>query len=569
MIDILDAIIIGAGPAGLAAGMVLADNKKKYLILERGNDLIDRDSNDPKDISIGVGGGGLFSDGKLSFPPSATNLWTQLHCNQLAEAYNYLLDAFKDINIQFPEFNKEWTEQNRQYENIKYNKNYSSMVLNNFMRARVLNLFYEKNLNNIITNCLVIKIEKHKNFYVLKTDSNKEYYCNKIIIASGKFGNKIIENISFYDQEQIFNKIEMGIRVESKSRAFIPYESLNIDYKLIDKIDECVEFRTFCCCKDGVVLRSEFDNYISFNGAKTQFKTGNSNIGLLLRATDTQSIYYQEMNALLKSKLIPFKIPINEFIESTEVYIGKNCDKILKAKINEVINLNDSDLSEFYVYGPETEYIGNYVKTNRNLSISDNIWLVGDVVGTFRGLIPAMVSGIYSAKCIVKNSEHEIKKSIDQLGINLSSTENMDLIFTAQSKKFFYCKDVICQYVLEQEKLPINPFRVFDYFLNDRVNRDIVRRGNNQLIQSCKELWVFGPIADGVLFEIALAKLKGKKIRFFSIGTRIDEIKEINDLNNITFEPEVHSRQIKKDDLIKFIKDINVDDGQIELSMYL
>ena len=141
----------------------------------------------------------------------------------------------------------------------------------------------------------------------------------------------------------------------------------------------------------------------------------------------------------------------------------------------------------------------------------------------------------------------------DKLKIKKSDTDEMKVVFTAQSKSFFYCRDVICQYVFEQGYIPINPFRVFGYFLGDRVERDSVRKGNNQLIKMCDELWVFGSVADGVLFEIASAIDQGKIIRFFSIGTKIEDIKEIC-VDDISFEPEVHARQIKKQDIIDFIK---------------
>lgn len=568
MIEILDTIIVGGGPAGLAAGMVLKSNRKKYLILEKGKDLVNRDPNDPKDVAMGVGGGGLFSDGKLSFPPSATYLWTQLNSSKLKESYEYLYNVFDDININLPVFENEWTFYHETYSESQFNKNYSSILLNNFMRTRVLNLFYETNLRNIVTNCCVIKIEKTKTFYSVLTENNKIYYCNQIILACGKFGNSIFKKIDFMKTNSSFNKIEMGIRVESTSDAFIPYKSLTMDYKKIGKIENNVEFRTFCCCKDGVVLKSEFDNYVSFNGARSQFKTHKSNIGILIRASDIQSIYYREMENLLKLKSFSFKIPIEKYLHNNKIYIGKYCDGFLRSKIQKLINMNKTNSYTFTVYGPEIEYIGKYVNNN-DLILSDNIWIAGDVTGKFRGLIPALISGIYSAKNCVRKSNDNIKKDINKLGINISSEEEMKLIFTAQSKRFFYCKEVICQYVLKQEKLPINPFQVFGYFLNDRVERDAIRRGNNQLIKSCEELWVFGPIADGVLFEIALAKLNGKKIRFFTIGTRIDEIEEINHLSNITFEPEVHSKKIKKDDLIKFIFDTTVNDRQIELDMNL
>ena len=48
-------------------------------------------------------------------------------------------------------------------------------------------------------------------------------------------------------------------------------------------------------------------------------------------------------------------------------------------------------------------------------------------------------------------------------------TQKMPIAFTAQSKRFFYCQDVVCAYTLQHGFIPLNPFRVFGYFLDDRV----------------------------------------------------------------------------------------------------
>lgn len=154
----------------------------------------------------------------------------------------------------------------------------------------------------------------------------------------------------------------------------------------------------------------------------------------------------------------------------------------------------------------------------------------------------AMLSGICCANSICSRIEKNIRNNIAYLGIKESDSASMDMVFTAQSQNYFYCRNIICEYVLKQGKLPVNPFRVFDYFLGDRVERDLIRRGNNQLLKTCKELWVFEPIADGVLFEIAQAIRQKKQIRYFKLGTRVEEIGEIED---ISFEPEVHARQVK------------------------
>ncbi|KJU87780.1 hypothetical protein MBAV_000026, partial [Candidatus Magnetobacterium bavaricum] len=139
--------------------------------------------------------------------------------------------------------------------------------------------------------------------------------------------------------------------------------------------------------------------------------------------------------------------------------------------------------------------------------------LCHDGTGLFRGLLPSLMSGYYSA-CLASRGMHN-----SNVKLNISSTESMSLVFTAQSKKFFYCRDAICEFVLKQKKLPLNPFRIFDYFLNDRVDRNIIRQGNNYLIRTCDEFWVFGPVADGVLFELTYAAKIQKKVKFFTVET--------------------------------------------------
>jgi hypothetical protein len=102
------------------------------------------------------------------------------------------------------------------------------------------------------------------------------------------------------------------------------------------------------------------------------------------------------------------------------------------------------------------------------------------------------------------------------------------IIYTAQSKNFFYCRDAVCEFVFHKGAVPLNPFRVFDYFLSDRVSRDAVRDGNRRLIEASDEVWVFGQaLADGVILEIALATRLGKPLRYFSIGARAAEITPI------------------------------------------
>ena len=51
-------------------------------------------------------------------------------------------------------------------------------------------------------------------------------------------------------------------------------------------------------------------------------------------------------------------------------------------------------------------------------------------------------------------------------------TAKLPLVFTAQSKKRYYCRDAVCEFVLNPGDISVNPFRLYGYFLADRADRD-------------------------------------------------------------------------------------------------
>ncbi|MDP1836550.1 MAG: hypothetical protein Q8K75_11575 [Chlamydiales bacterium] len=91
------------------------------------------------------------------------------------------------------------------------------------------------------------------------------------------------------------------------------------------------------------------------------------------------------------------------------------------------------------------------------------------------------------------------------------------LVYTAMSKHLFYFRAHISRYVLEQGKVPLNPFMLFDYFLMDTVERDLIRDANNSVVLRSDEIWVFGPVSNGVLAEIIMAKKMNKPVLYFKI----------------------------------------------------
>lgn len=133
----------------------------------------------------------------------------------------------------------------------------------------------------------------------------------------------------------------------------------------------------------------------------------------------------------------------------------------------------------------------------------------------------------------------------------MDTSEKIDTVYTAHSKHNFYARKMVSAFVLRNNKLPLNPFTNWDYFMNDMVDRNLTVRANNNLIYMSDELWQFGVISNGCYHEIKLAIKLNKKLRFFSLGKTVDDIKEI-DMNKLEFEDELRSEV----DIKEFITEI-------------
>lgn len=100
------------------------------------------------------------------------------------------------------------------------------------------------------------------------------------------------------------------------------------------------------------------------------------------------------------------------------------------------------------------------------------------------------------------------------------------LVYTASSKHFAYFKDHVSKFVIEQGYAPVSPWGV-PYFMLDTVERNSLRETNNTYVEKADEVWAFGPISDGVLAEVLLAKKSKKPVKFFKI-IKSRDIKEIS-----------------------------------------
>ena len=110
------------------------------------------------------------------------------------------------------------------------------------------------------------------------------------------------------------------------------------------------------------------------------------------------------------------------------------------------------------------------------------------------------------------------------------------VVFAAMSKKSFFLREYIVKYILDKKCTPTCAFMMFSYFLLDTTDREGLINATNALILKSDELWVFGPISDGVACEINLANKLQIPIKYFdfSINGGIS-FKEV-DFANVRFE---------------------------------
>jgi len=108
----------------------------------------------------------------------------------------------------------------------------------------------------------------------------------------------------------------------------------------------------------------------------------------------------------------------------------------------------------------------------------------------------------------------------------LDERRKSKLVFASYTKKLFYLRFQISGFILLADATPFNPYMNFEYNLSGTVDKKLIRVGNNTMVEKSDELWVFGPVSDGVLVEVFMAKRRGMPIRFFEPHEDIGKFRE-------------------------------------------
>lgn len=395
-----DVLVVGAGPAGLSCGVALAAAHVSHLVIEAGS--LDRGD----DLITGVGGAGLYSDGKFSFFPSATRLWQLEPRLQLERAYDWVQRELEVEGVVTPEL-PDSEEATRQPTDIgELVKRYPSVRMSVPGRSRLINRL--ASLVNLRVNTTVLTAERDGDTGCWSVEtSTGTIRCRSLVIGSGRLWHHLMTQAS--QVPLTFRRVELGVRIEQASDDFFLRHEPALDPKWTYRDDvDGPSFRTFCCCRDGNIVAGVLGGAVYMSGRSDCPPTGRSNVGMMVRYRDDSPVARRALERA-SSHTRPFAVPIAEVLDDP-LRLADFYSPAVSRDISEGIRR----LGEFYetnfagatVIGPCVEGVGDYPSVDPVSLRSgvDGLYAVGDATGIFRGIVSALVSGAFVGESLAAES---------------------------------------------------------------------------------------------------------------------------------------------------------------------
>ena len=287
-------VIVGAGPAGLFAGIILIENGVKPIILERGKSvderikdiqefITNRKFNVSSNIQFGEGGAGTFSDGKLN--TGNANIYSR----KVLEEFVRFGAPEEILYIAKPHIGTDNL--------VKIIKNIREYIIANGGQV----LFQEQVKDFEITNGKITGVYCSKK---IETDA--------VILAIGHSARDTFKKI--YEKQIAMQpkNFAVGVRIEHLQKdiniaQYGEQTKLKLpvaDYKLVYHASNGRTCYTFCMCPGGTVMASNSEgNSIVTNGMSNFARDGenansavlvNVNIDDYYKNTPLDGMYFQE-----------------------------------------------------------------------------------------------------------------------------------------------------------------------------------------------------------------------------------------------------------------------------------
>ncbi|MGP4000222.1 FAD-dependent oxidoreductase [Streptomyces sp. 8N706] len=414
-----DLAIIGAGPAGLAAAKRLAGSSYSVALIDGGKPVDERDRYAAVDMTRGHGGAGLFSDGKFSFFPSASELWTLPRSADLEAAYAWTCDLLGSYGLDTPPFPSDptaYTVGSGEW----ILKEYPSDYLPLDARLRLTADMVAATDATVLNETEVVKAA-----YASATDvfelslrdakgEESQIVARRLVLASGRFGPLGLRALT---EQRSFRRLEVGFRIEQPADTAFFKDMKQLDPKLrFREQDGSVEWRTFCACRQGEAALTETQGLWTVSGRSDCPPTGRSNVGFNTRILD-ETVAARALEpalAAMADEESYFTLSLDALTDDEPTAVA-TFDRVYGPELREIMVRGLSRLAAAYptirnngtqLIGPTLEGVGWYPKVDGDLRLLDSpAWVAGDACGLFRGIVAAMISGHYAADSALRELE--------------------------------------------------------------------------------------------------------------------------------------------------------------------
>jgi hypothetical protein len=418
-----DVLIIGAGPAGLAAAAACRHSRVSYCICEIGERLIQRSRSDPSSLVQGTGGSGLYSDGKFSFFPSATQLWKLQNSAFLRQAYEWFEELISPCGLVVPRFEAGDPPAAILMQNGHVQqKRYKSQYLPFDIRARIIEMLEQEHepylMNGTFARLLVENEGKSIVSEIEYHGSDKSISVHRgIVFAAGRHGPLAFHSMASPLPTE-YRYVELGVRIEQFSNEFFLRDQADLDPKLLLRLSPDSECRTFCCCREGEAVTTRTpEGILSLSGRADVGDTGRSNVGFNLRITDEArgTQIWREYRSIEQAVEVcetewmrGHELVSEETMICVSSWVGQTAASFLLRGLAKLIDAYpELTTTRVRLLGPCVEGVGWYPAIDRSLRVTPYpLWVAGDATGIFRGLTASFVSGYYAGLC----ASHEMPK---------------------------------------------------------------------------------------------------------------------------------------------------------------